>query len=184
MYVADSHMTRKTPAAYSDGVYMMSGQDRPSPRKLSSLFMKGSDGLASSKNRTAMLAFFGKKYSTAMAKRVVYPCYNFGLFFFFRRVRSRRSSGQLRDRDGQRERLSDRSAPDRNRKVRRDVRPRVRRRQIDTVPQGWLRPVHWSESEHAETTGESVYISTCNNYDTRFPGRNFLAHPVIRSLLD
>lgn len=53
-------MTRKTPPAYSDGVYMMSGQDRPSPRKLSSLFMKGSDGLPSSKNRTAMLAFFGK----------------------------------------------------------------------------------------------------------------------------
>jgi len=55
----DSHMTRKTPASYSDGVYMMSGQDRPSPRKLSSLFMKGSDGLSSLKNRTAILAFFG-----------------------------------------------------------------------------------------------------------------------------
>lgn len=54
-------MTRKTPPAYSDGVYMMSGQDRPSPRKLSSLFMKGSDGLPSARNRTAMLAFFGEK---------------------------------------------------------------------------------------------------------------------------
>jgi len=52
-------MTRKTPATYSDGVYMMSGQDRPSPRKLSSLFMKGSEGLPSLKNRTAILAFFG-----------------------------------------------------------------------------------------------------------------------------
>lgn len=68
----DSHMTRKTPPAYSDGVYMMSGQDRPSPRKLSSLFMKGSEGLPSSKNRTAMLAFFGmikykkKKNSTSI----------------------------------------------------------------------------------------------------------------------
>lgn len=56
---ADSHMTRKTPPAYSDGVYMMSGQNRPSPRKLSSMFMKGSDGLPSSRNLTAMLAFFG-----------------------------------------------------------------------------------------------------------------------------
>ncbi|CAH1722727.1 unnamed protein product [Aphis gossypii] len=60
----DSHMTRKTPASYSDGVYMMSGQDRPSPRKLSSLFMKGSDGLSSLKNRTAILAFFGQVVSS------------------------------------------------------------------------------------------------------------------------
>lgn len=62
-------MTRKTPPAYSDGVYMMSGQDRPSPRKLSTLFMKGSEGLPSSKNRTAMLAFFG---TIKIIKRLMY----------------------------------------------------------------------------------------------------------------
>lgn len=56
---ADSHMTRKTPSNYSDGVYMMSGLDRPSPRILSTLFMNGTDGQPSRKNRTAMLAFFG-----------------------------------------------------------------------------------------------------------------------------
>ncbi|XP_072392840.1 dual oxidase [Diabrotica undecimpunctata] len=56
----DSHLIRRTPAAYSDGVYMLSGQDRPSPRKLSRLFMKGLDGLGSMKNRTALLAFFGQ----------------------------------------------------------------------------------------------------------------------------
>nr|CAD7575913.1 unnamed protein product [Timema californicum] len=55
----DNHLTRKTPAAYADGVYMMAGQNRPSPRKLSQIFMKGQDGLGSSRNRTAMLAFFG-----------------------------------------------------------------------------------------------------------------------------
>lgn len=53
-------MTRKTPPAYSDGVYMLAGKDRPSPRKLSQIFMKGEDGLSSAKNRTAMFAFFGK----------------------------------------------------------------------------------------------------------------------------
>ncbi|XP_075237286.1 dual oxidase isoform X2 [Lycorma delicatula] len=57
-------MTRKTPPAYSDGVYMMAGQNRPSPRKLSQLFMKGDDGLGSIKNRTALLAFFGQVVSS------------------------------------------------------------------------------------------------------------------------
>ena len=31
----DSHLVRKTPPSYADGVYMMSGGDRPSPRNLS-----------------------------------------------------------------------------------------------------------------------------------------------------
>ena len=39
---------------------MMAGQDRPSPRKLSDLFMQGDDGIPSMKNRTALFAFFGK----------------------------------------------------------------------------------------------------------------------------
>uniref|UniRef100_A0A1B6CWK3 NAD(P)H oxidase (H2O2-forming) n=1 Tax=Clastoptera arizonana TaxID=38151 RepID=A0A1B6CWK3_9HEMI len=60
----DGHMTRKTPPAYADGVYMMAGQDRPSPRKLSTMFMKGADGMGSAKNRTALLAFFGQVVSS------------------------------------------------------------------------------------------------------------------------
>jgi dual oxidase len=60
--LTDSHLTRKTPPSYADGVYMLAGQDRPSPRKLSQIFMKGEDGLGSSRNRTALLAFFGKLY--------------------------------------------------------------------------------------------------------------------------
>ncbi|XP_076302111.1 dual oxidase-like [Lasioglossum baleicum] len=56
----DSRLIRKMPAAYSDGVYMLAGQDRPSPRKLSQLFMQGDDGLPSVKNRTALFAFFGQ----------------------------------------------------------------------------------------------------------------------------
>lgn len=59
----DSRLIRKMPAAYSDGVYMLAGQDRPSPRKLSQLFMQGDDGLPSVKNRTALFAFFGKNMS-------------------------------------------------------------------------------------------------------------------------
>lgn len=58
--VLDSHLIRRAPAAYADGVYMLSGQSRPSPRKLSRLFMKGIDGLGSMENRTALLAFFGQ----------------------------------------------------------------------------------------------------------------------------
>jgi len=59
----DSHLTRKTPPSYADGVYMMSGGDRPSPRDLSQAFMKGADGLGSLRNRTAMQTFFGQVVS-------------------------------------------------------------------------------------------------------------------------
>lgn len=56
----DSHLVRKAPSAYADGVYMMAGTNRPSPRRLSQLFMRGRDGLGSQHNRTALLAFFGQ----------------------------------------------------------------------------------------------------------------------------
>jgi hypothetical protein len=56
----ESHLTRKTPPAYADGVYMMSGENRPSPRQLSQAFMKGEDGLGSLLNRTALQTFFGQ----------------------------------------------------------------------------------------------------------------------------
>ena len=56
----DSHLVRKTPPSYADGVYMMSGGNRPSPRNLSQAFMRGADGLGSLKNRTAMQTFFGQ----------------------------------------------------------------------------------------------------------------------------
>ena len=61
-FFADSHLTRKVPASYSDGVYMMGGLNRPNPRKLSELFMKGPDGLGSVMNRTALFAFFGTSF--------------------------------------------------------------------------------------------------------------------------
>ncbi|CAH1982304.1 unnamed protein product [Acanthoscelides obtectus] len=63
----DSHLVRRAPAAYSDGVYMVGGQGRPSPRRLSRLFMGGTDGLPSTKNRTALLAFFGQLVSAEVA---------------------------------------------------------------------------------------------------------------------
>lgn len=53
-------MVRKAPPAYTDGVYALAGSNRPSPRRLSRLFMRGQDGLGSQSNRTALLAFFGK----------------------------------------------------------------------------------------------------------------------------
>lgn len=60
-FVTDSQLTRKTPPAYSDGVYMLAGSSRPSPRKLSQIFMDGEDGLPSGNNRTALFALFGKE---------------------------------------------------------------------------------------------------------------------------
>lgn len=56
----DAHLVRKTPPSYADGVYMMSGGNRPSPRNLSQAFMRGADGLGSLKNRTALQTFFGQ----------------------------------------------------------------------------------------------------------------------------
>merc|ERR1719400_1552924 len=58
----DNRLTRKTPASYSDGVYTMDqgSKERPSPRSLSQAFMQGTDGKASVRNRTALLAFFGQ----------------------------------------------------------------------------------------------------------------------------
>ncbi|XP_045463309.1 dual oxidase [Harmonia axyridis] len=56
----DSRLIRRAPSAYSDGVYMLAGQNRPSARKLSRLFMRGLDGLSSMMNRTALLAYFGQ----------------------------------------------------------------------------------------------------------------------------
>jgi len=59
----DAHLVRKTPPSYADGVYMMSGGSRPSPRNLSQAFMRGADGLGSLKNRTALQTFFGQVVS-------------------------------------------------------------------------------------------------------------------------
>ncbi|XP_049777239.1 dual oxidase [Schistocerca cancellata] len=60
----DNQLTRKTPPSYADGVYMLAGQSRPSPRRLSQMFMRGQDGMASARNRTALLAFFGQVVSS------------------------------------------------------------------------------------------------------------------------
>ncbi|GFT38867.1 dual oxidase [Trichonephila clavipes] len=56
----ESQLTRKTPAFYSDGVYMLAGEDRPSPRTLSQALMRGEDGLPSLRNLTALFTFFGQ----------------------------------------------------------------------------------------------------------------------------
>ena len=58
----ESQLTRRTPPSYEDGVYMMAGSDRPSPRYLSQVVMKGEDGLGSSRNLTTIFAFFGKVF--------------------------------------------------------------------------------------------------------------------------
>ena len=62
-HFADSQLTRKVPASYADGVYKMPGEFRPSPRSISQALMKGSDGLPSRRNRTALHTFFGKNFN-------------------------------------------------------------------------------------------------------------------------
>ena len=59
----ESQLTRKVPPNYSDGVYRMSGEGRPSPRNLSQAFMKGPEGLSSLRNRTGIATFFGQVVS-------------------------------------------------------------------------------------------------------------------------
>ena len=66
-YLADSQLTRKAPASYADGVYKMSGNSRPSPRAISQKLLKGSDGLPSRRNRTALHTFFGKSSSKSLS---------------------------------------------------------------------------------------------------------------------
>lgn len=56
----DSHLTRRTPPSYEDGVYMMAGSNRPNPRELSERILKGVDGMRSVLNRTVLLALFGQ----------------------------------------------------------------------------------------------------------------------------
>lgn len=56
----DSHIIRRSPAAYSDGVYTPTGSSRPPALTVSELFMKGQDGIASLANRTVLTTFFGQ----------------------------------------------------------------------------------------------------------------------------
>lgn len=58
--LTESHLTRKAPPSYSDGVYMMAGEDRPSPRLLSQALMRGEDGHGSARNLTVLFALFGR----------------------------------------------------------------------------------------------------------------------------
>ncbi|XP_066271340.1 dual oxidase 2-like isoform X5 [Branchiostoma lanceolatum] len=59
--IADSPLTRRLPSHYQDGTYEPSGWDRPNPRTLSELTMKGMTGMGSFRNRSALLTFFGQQ---------------------------------------------------------------------------------------------------------------------------
>ncbi|XP_022705418.1 dual oxidase-like isoform X3 [Varroa jacobsoni] len=60
----ESQLVRKAPSSYADGVYMLAGEDRPSPRILSQALMKGEDGLPSVRNLTVLFVFFGQVISS------------------------------------------------------------------------------------------------------------------------
>ncbi|XP_076326783.1 dual oxidase-like isoform X2 [Tachypleus tridentatus] len=60
----ESQLVRKAPPSYADGVYMLAGQDRPSPRVISQALLKGEDGNQSYRNLTALFAFFSQVVSS------------------------------------------------------------------------------------------------------------------------
>ncbi|KAK3606296.1 hypothetical protein CHS0354_037972 [Potamilus streckersoni] len=57
----DGHLVRRSPVAFSDGVYEPSGKDRPNPFIISKEVHDGPAGLGSLRNRTAFLVFFGQQ---------------------------------------------------------------------------------------------------------------------------
>ena len=64
VYSAETQVIRKVAPAYSDGVFEPSGTSRPNPLVISDAVMNGTSGLASRRNRTALLVFYGKPNST------------------------------------------------------------------------------------------------------------------------
>lgn len=60
----NSRLRRRVAPAYSDGVYQMADEGRPSARVLSQRMMRGEDGLASRRNLTTIFAFFGQLISS------------------------------------------------------------------------------------------------------------------------
>lgn len=60
----NSRLRRKVAPAYSDGVYLMNDENRPSARLLSQRMMRGEDGLSSRRNLTTVFAFFGQVISS------------------------------------------------------------------------------------------------------------------------
>ena len=59
-FIADGQLLRKSPVAYSDGVYEPSGADRPNPFAISNAAHNGRRGLSSLRHRTAFMVFFGE----------------------------------------------------------------------------------------------------------------------------
>lgn len=57
----DGQLLRKSKVAYSDGVYMPSGKERPNPFEISYAGHHGPAGLGSLRNRTAFMVFFGQQ---------------------------------------------------------------------------------------------------------------------------
>ncbi|KAH9499249.1 hypothetical protein Btru_003513 [Bulinus truncatus] len=57
----DTHLLRRSPVNYSDGVYEPSGKDRPNPLEISRIAFNGSNNLSSVRKRNAMLVFFGQQ---------------------------------------------------------------------------------------------------------------------------
>ena len=62
--ITDGHLLRRSPVAYSDGVYQPAGKDRPNPFVISRAAHEGTPGLGSLRGRTAFMVYFGKNADT------------------------------------------------------------------------------------------------------------------------
>lgn len=70
MLPIDTILLRKSPAAYADGVYTLSGQDRPNPFDISERAHRSNtpNSLGSVRGRTAMQVYFGKCLSNCITR--------------------------------------------------------------------------------------------------------------------
>ncbi|XP_055864170.1 dual oxidase 2-like [Biomphalaria glabrata] len=57
----DTHLLRRSPVSYRDGVYEPAGKGLPNPFDISRIAFNGSNNLSSERNRNALLVFFGQQ---------------------------------------------------------------------------------------------------------------------------
>ena len=65
---------------YNDGVFLVSGISRTTPRKISTALFEGESGLPSLNNKTAFFVFFGKLGKSN--KQIFMQALVLALFFF------------------------------------------------------------------------------------------------------
>ena len=71
--MSDGQLIRRSPAAYSDGVFEPGGTGRPNPLDISTAAHHGQAGLGSARGRNALLVFYGNKTNNNMSILIYIP---------------------------------------------------------------------------------------------------------------